>query len=100
MSRPNHASALGVARASFSTAALGSTLVNREGQIAMSRKMAIRTAENQNTGFFLSWRQASDARERASSWWPGTASAPVSTATAAVDASVMANPRVEHAVQQ
>ena len=54
--------------------------------------------ETQKIGFFFSERQASEARERAS---PRCARVvPVSAPTAMVGASVMADPRVEHAVQQ
>src|ERR1044072_5378451 len=98
MSRPNQAFALGLARASFSTAALGSTLVNNDGQAAISTNATMRITETQKMGFFLSDRQASDVSERGSSC-PGVG-ALVSAPTAMVDESVMADPRVEHAVQQ
>src|SRR5690349_16092322 len=98
MSRPNHALALGRSRASLSTAALGSTFVNSDGHAAISTKTTMSTTETQKIGFFLSERQASEVSERASSW-PGVG-ALVSAPTAMVDASVMGDPRVEHAVQQ
>src|SRR6476661_1298884 len=98
MSRPNQALALGRTRASLSTAADGSTLVNNDGHAAISRNAMMRAIETQKIGFFLRDRQASDESERASSC-PGAA-VPVSAPTAMVDASVMADPRVEHAVQE
>src|SRR6478672_11692417 len=98
MSRPNHALAFGVSRACLRIARSGGTLVNSDGQMAISTKVAIRSEEIQKIGFFLSCFQASDPSERASSCWPG--SRWVSAAISRVDDSVMADPRVEHAVQE
>src|SRR5690242_15011864 len=100
MSRPNHALALGLSRAWASTALLGDTFVNSEGQMAISTKSAMRTTENQKTQFFFSDRHASEASERASSTSPPSRTATPASATPMVDASVMADPRVEHAVQE
>src|SRR5687767_2290524 len=97
MSRPNQALPLGFSRASWRTAALGSTLVNRDGQAAMSRNRPMRNTETQKIGFFFSERHASEARDRASSVPVVTE---VSAETSSAAASVMADPRVEHAVQQ
>src|SRR5690349_9488012 len=99
MSRPNHASAFGGTRASLRTAALGSTLVNNDGHAAISTKRAIRPTEIQKIGLLFRERQASDASERGAS--PASVpAAPASTEMAMVEASVMADPRVEHAVEQ
>src|SRR5579885_1256088 len=97
MSRPNHALELGVARASASTALLGSMCVNSDGHADISTNRRMRKTDTQKMGFFFSERQASDPSDRAaSSAWVG----PASAETAIVDDSVMADPRVEHAVQQ
>src|SRR5687768_4627561 len=98
MSRPNHALALGFSRACASTAASGWRLVKSDGQTAMTMNRTMSTTENQKIGFFLSERQASDVSDLASSSVPSGA-APVSALTA-IDASVMADPRVEYSVQQ
>ena len=45
---------------------VGSVLVNRLGQMAMSTKIVIRPAETQNSGLRRIARQASDASERSS----------------------------------
>src|SRR6476660_8482424 len=100
MSRPNHALALGRSRACFSTAALGSTLVNSCGTAAITMNSTMSVTDTQKMGLRLSCRQASEARERPSSAPPPAVGAPASAPTAMVDASVMADPRVEHAVQE
>ena len=66
MSRPNQASALGRSRDLARTASVGSVLVNRLGQMAMSTKSVIRPAATQNSGLRRIVRQASDASERSS----------------------------------
>ena len=98
MSRPNHALAFGLSRAFFRMASAGSVWVNSCGTAAITTKIRMSTTETQKIGFFFSWRQASEARERAP---PSVAwVVPVSAPTAMVVASVMADPRVEHAVQK
>src|SRR4029079_1515605 len=99
MSRPTHASAFGVSRARARTAVCGSVFVNSDGQMAMRTNTTMSPAETQNTGFFLRCFQAWDVRDRATSCSPGGRTVVASTLTAAV-ASVMADPRVEHAVQE
>ena len=66
MSRPNHASAFGRSRDLARIASVGSVLVNRLGQMAMSTKSVIRPADTQNSGLRRIARQASEARERSS----------------------------------
>src|SRR6478609_9168735 len=99
MSRPNHASTPGRSRDLARIALVGSVLVNRLGQMAMSTKTVIRLVATQNSGLRRISRQASDARERSSLESPPSwgSMRPVS-ATAAT--SVMADPRVEQAVEQ
>src|SRR6478609_11959517 len=99
MSRPNHASTPGRSRDLARIALVGSVLVNRLGQMAISTKTVIRLVATQNSGLRRISRQASDARERSSLESPPSwgSMRPVS-ATAAT--SVMADPRVEQAVEQ
>ena len=98
MSRPNHVPSPGLARDSESTAAEGSVLVNRLGQMAISAKIAIMVAEIQNIGLRRMARQASEASERSSPTSPPLGE---STDGASMMAcSVMADPRVEQPVEQ
>src|SRR5262245_58828525 len=99
MSRTKQASAAGVSRGRCMSAFGVCGRGNRDGQIAISTNTTMSPSETQKIGFRLRCRQASEVRERAASCSPGGRVVVASTLTAAV-ASVMADPRVEHAVQQ
>src|SRR5699024_10637124 len=100
LSVPNQCASDGGVRASLSCANVGSVLVNSCGTAAITTNSVIRIAETQNSGLRRNSPHASDSSERGwsplRSWSSGAGAV---TPPEAGRVSVMADPRVEYAVQ-